>query len=111
MLGRVAGVPMMTMTALPFLPPLLLGFHYPMEETDLSPDSDDSEWAGLRLRNPEVPFWAGGRFRGRELREGLSVKDTGPLTLHLGRILIVAQRVKNLTSIPEDVGLIPGLAQ
>ena len=28
-----------------------------------------------------------------------------------GRVSIVAQRVKNLTSIHEDVGLIPGLIQ
>lgn len=43
------------------------------------------EWAGLGLGNPEVPLWAVGRFPGRELGEGLSVKDTGPLKLHVSK--------------------------
>ena len=31
--------------------------------------------------------------------------------IEIERVPIVAQRVKNLTNIPEDVGSIPGLAQ
>ena len=41
----------------------------------------------------------------RNRAEGLTIKE------HRGSVLLVAQQVKNLTSMHEDTGSIPGLAQ